>query len=115
MPDLLEQGAALFNSRLYFEAHEAFEDLWRQSQGDLRTVHQGIVQCCAGLVKHQRGQPAPACTLLRKGLDKLTAAPANLRSGLDLPALICELQRVLAAVQAGSSFDPPVMIPDGHI
>jgi len=116
MHDLIVQGAELFNSRRYFEAHEAFEDLWRQSDGDLRLFHQGIVQCCAGLVKHQRGQLAPACTLLRKGLDKLVAAPPGLQPGVDLAALIAELTRVLAAAQTGSAFEPPVMtVLDGHI
>ncbi|HEY3175239.1 MAG TPA: DUF309 domain-containing protein [Candidatus Polarisedimenticolia bacterium] len=109
MSDSLERGIALFNTGLYFEAHEVFEDLWRASAGDRRLVYQGIVQACAGLVKHQRCEPASARTLLGKGLAKLEAASPSCRPGVDIAGLAEALRRVLRAIEAGVSFPPPVM------
>ena len=82
---VLRRGIEHFNAARYFEAHEAFEDLWRAESGDLRLIYQGLTQACAGLVKHQRGQPGPAATLIRRGLDKLEAAHPS--SGFTLTAV----------------------------
>ena len=111
MQDPLARGITLFNSGCYFEAHEAFEDLWRASEGELRVVYQGVVQACAGLVKHQRGEPASALTLLGKGLGKLEAAPASCRPGIDVAGLARALNEVVRAIDARVSFAPPVMEP----
>jgi uncharacterized protein len=108
-PDLLDEGISSFNARKYFEAHEAFEDLWRPATGDLRLVYQGIVQACAGLVKHQRGQPVSAITLLRKGLIKLESDVSSCRSGVDVEALARELRCVLDALGEQREFPPPAM------
>lgn len=109
---ILRRGIAHFNAERYFEAHEAFEDLWRAESGARRPLYQGLTQACAGLVKHQRGQPGPAATLLRRGLDKLEAAPPACRTGIDLPSLIRSLRDILDALAAGRPFEAPVMIPD---
>src|SRR5262245_57537756 len=90
---LTARGAALFDAARFFEAHEVFEDLWRASTGDHRRLYQGVVQVCAGLVKHQRGQPGPAVTLLRRGLEKLDRAPAE--SGIDAAALAAAVRDLL--------------------
>lgn len=111
MQDRLARGVALFNSGRYFEAHEVFEDLWRASEGELRIVYQGVVQACAGLVKHQRGAPASARTLLAKGLGKLEAAPLSCRPGIDVAGLARALTEVLRAIETRVSFRPPVMEP----
>jgi hypothetical protein len=105
----LDEGILLFNESRYFEAHEAFEDLWRVSTGDLRLVYQGVVQACAGLVKHQRGQNEPALTLLRKGLAKLQAGPVSGSCGFDVASLIEALRGVIDALQARLPFAPPAM------
>ena len=111
MHERLETGIRHFNGQEYFEAHEAFEDLWRAASGDLRLLYQGVVQACAGLVKHQRGQDASARTLLQKGLAKLEAAPSPPGSGLDVDRLVIELRRILDALKADRPFDPPAMRP----
>lgn len=115
MLDPLEAGISHFNRREYFEAHEAFEDLWRASSGDLRLLYQGVVQACAGLVKHQRGQDSSAITLLRRGLAKLEAAPASCRTGIDMERLARDLRGVLDDLFQGRPFRPPAMRRSGDI
>jgi predicted metal-dependent hydrolase len=42
------EGVLLFNEGRYFEAHEALEAAWREEQGRLRQLYQGILE--AGVV-----------------------------------------------------------------
>lgn len=67
----LERGAALFNAGAFFEAHDVWEDAWRQSEGDVRLFLQGLIQIAAGFVKLQRGEPRGMLLLLDEGAAKL--------------------------------------------
>src|SRR5262245_20545081 len=109
MRDVLEDGIHLFNDERYFEAHEAFEDLWRVATGDLKLFYQGVVQACAGLVKHQRGEDGPAVTLLHKGLAKIESAGPSCRSGIDTAALAADLRRTLHDLEHGYPPGPPAI------
>lgn len=105
----LAEGIDLFNACRYFEAHEAFEDLWREADGDLRPPYQGLVQVCAGLVKHARGQPEPASRLIRRGLRKLEAAPAGCLTEFNFPDFAAGMRAILERLESGRSFPPPAM------
>jgi len=87
---LLEEGARLLGAREFFKAHEAFEDLWKAASAQRdRELWQGLSQLSAALVKHERGEPATAISLLAKARAKLTgvrfeeAAASALRGYLD--------------------------------
>jgi predicted metal-dependent hydrolase len=79
----LEAGRAAFNRGAYFEAHELWEEAWRELAGGERIVLQGLIQIAAGLHHMQEQRPRPAAALLRKGLEKISqdvpAALAHLR------------------------------------
>ena len=107
--DAFDRGIELFNSGRYFEAHEAFEEIWLASEGELKSLCQGLVQACAGLVKHQRNQPDPARTLLAKGLLRLEAASPSCRTDINIVRLVRDLNTVVRALQTRVSFDPPVI------
>ena len=54
MPDLsseLRRGAALFNAGEWWEAHEAWEDVWRTAQGEQRAFVQALILLAAALHK----------------------------------------------------------------
>jgi predicted metal-dependent hydrolase len=72
----LARGRELFNSGLYFEAHEAWEDAWRVETGLVRLTLHGLIQIAAGLHKGTRQkQPGGCVRLLEKGLEKLRDVP----------------------------------------
>ncbi len=74
----LARGRELFNSGLYFEAHEAWEDAWRVEAGPVRLILHGLIQVAAGLHKAtRRNQPGGCVRLLQAGLDKLQDAPED--------------------------------------
>lgn len=98
MPDLLHDGIKLFNSGRYFEAHEAWEDLWRSTGGPLRLFYQGLVQAAVGLHHLGRGNRNGATAQLQKSLSKLEQYPEQF-CRIDNAKLIADLQQILKAGQ----------------
>jgi uncharacterized protein len=72
---LLEDGIIFFNARRFFDAHEVWEDLWRESGGPLRLFYQGLVQTAVGLHHLSRGNVNGARAQLSKALAKLEQYP----------------------------------------
>jgi predicted metal-dependent hydrolase len=93
----LRRGAALFNEAAFFEAHEIWEDAWREATGDRRRLLHGLIQIAAGFVKLQRGEPRGAWGLLGKGAGKLHVMPAD-AAGLDVHSLLLEVSAWRVAI-----------------
>jgi predicted metal-dependent hydrolase len=74
----LARGRDLFNAGDYFEAHEAWEDAWREETGTVRRTLHGLIQVAAGLHKATRqNQPKGCVHLLGAGLEKLRDVPED--------------------------------------
>jgi predicted metal-dependent hydrolase len=98
MDPLFEEGIKFFNAGRYFEAHEVWEDLWRQTQGPLRLFYQGLIQAAVGLHHLNQGNWNGAQGQLRKSLSKLEAYPTEY-SGIHNDRLIADIRRALAHMQ----------------
>ena len=98
MPDRFEDGIKFFNAGRYFEAHEAWEDMWREAGGPLRLFYQGLVQAAVGLHHLSRGNTNGAASQLQKSLSKLEQYPDRF-CRIDNKTLIQDLRQVLAAMQ----------------
>ena len=94
MTDLLDQGIIFFNAGRYFDAHEAWEDLWRESGGPLRLFYQGLVQAAVGMHHLSQGNLNGAQAQLKKSLDKLQQYPETF-CRIDNSKLIDDLQATL--------------------
>lgn len=94
MSHLLRDGIIFFNSGRYFEAHEAWEDLWRPTRGPLRLFYQGLVQAAVGLHHLSRGNINGARAQLNKSLSKLEQYPERF-CGIDNSKLTADLRSVL--------------------
>jgi len=110
---LLERGVDLFNQEDYFEAHEVWEDAWRQEQGERRRFLQGLIQIAAGFVKLQRRQPRGAMALLERGAENVTRYSAG-EFGLDLPSLmesVSKWREVADRMTDSGEFEPGGLAP----
>lgn len=87
---LVREGIEHFNARRYFEAHEAWEEVWRSTTPEPRELWRGLIQVAVGLYHHHtRGNRGPARRVLARGLRRLEAFPQG-TEGLDLDALRAE-------------------------
>jgi predicted metal-dependent hydrolase len=92
--ELLRAGIFFFNAGRYFEAHEAWEDLWRTTRGPLRLFYQGLVQAAVGMHHLSRGNPNGGRAQITKSLAKLEQYPAAFCQ-IDNEKLTSDLRRVL--------------------
>lgn len=83
---LLQLGADRFNAKQFFEAHEAWEEVWLDSARELRHFYQGLIQVAAAFVHLQRNEYPGTVKLLHEGLRKIEAYPP-VTLGVDLAAL----------------------------
>jgi hypothetical protein len=111
----LHEGAALFNERQFFEAHEVWEDGWRTADGEDRLLLHGLIQVAAGFHKLQCGQPAGAVSLLGKGAEKLATVGPDLALRLDLRSLLASVgarqDRARRLAETGATDHDPVAFP----
>ena len=82
-------GVDLYNHGFYWEAHEEWEELWKQAaaRSSARYFLQGLIQCAAASLKGSSEQWTACQTLGEKGLSKLAkvrTAPDAHYQGLDL-------------------------------
>ena len=113
---LVDRGRAAFNRGQFFEAHELWEDAWRELTGPDRSGMQGLIQIAAGLHHLQGGRPRPGSRLLRKGLAKLPVAlpglpglPPPTLLGLPIQSLAGQVARLLDEIEAAAEAGP---LPD---
>ena len=99
MSDLFEDGIFFFNAGRYFEAHEAWEDMWRPAKGPLRFFYQGLVQAAVGLHHLSRGNTNGATAQLQKSISKLEQYPDRF-CRIDNRKLVADLRMILSSMSS---------------
>jgi|TARA_B100001173_G_scaffold281628_1_gene265952 hypothetical protein len=97
----------LFNRRAWYEAHDAFEEIWHETAGSDRRLLQGILQIAVAHVHLERGNLRGATILLGEGVGRLSSAESG-DLGLDLPSLRDQARLRLEALQRETD---PVALP----
>jgi hypothetical protein len=97
------RGVDLFNRWYFWEAHEAWEPLWRAqpAHSDAARFIQGLIGVAAALLKLHVREPTAARTLRRAASDRLNAFRGTVWMGLDVDRLLDELERYLAPLATG--------------
>jgi hypothetical protein len=71
MGDLFRKGVEEFNTQCFFEAHDTWEELWRETSGPDRLFYQGLIQAAVGLYHMTNGNLRGARSQFGKALNKL--------------------------------------------
>ena len=100
----LKRGVELFNQALYWEAHEAWEDAWTPDRhGPDRGFYKGLIQVAAGCLHHSRRNRRGTVNKWRSGAGLLRPyLPSH--HGVDLVALVTEVDRRLAAIEESKTW-----------
>jgi hypothetical protein len=100
-PAGFREGVRRFNAGQYFEAHEAFEEILDEVEGDTRwDLVLALVQVAVGYHKSAHGHPG-ATRMLGLGATKLAAFPAD-AWGIDVEALRRRLAGDLVLAREGT-------------
>ena len=88
----------LFNNQKWYEAHDAFEDIWNILDGDERQIIQGILQVSVSQFHLSKGNYNGATILLGEGLGRIKNR-TNINLGIDLETLCKSLEKLLIKLQ----------------
>lgn len=109
--EILARGAALFNARLYWESHEAWEELWLELEDEPKLFVQGLIQVAAAYHKATvQMQPRGCVKLLSTALEKLDPAPADFM-GVETRRFLPAVRRTLAEAQRWLAGEVPGLDP----
>jgi predicted metal-dependent hydrolase len=93
-------GIRLFNAREFYDAHEVWEDVWRESSGIEKKFLQGLIQAAVALHHHSTGNVVGACSLMERSRRNLAACGEEF-GGVRVGELVSELGVWRAAMVAG--------------
>ena len=101
MSGTVKRGVDLFNSGKYWEAHEAWEDVWMPDRkGPDGAFYKGLIQIAAGCLHYGRHNRRGAVNKWRSGADYLRPyLPANL--GVRVSPLVATVDGFLEAMNRG--------------
>jgi uncharacterized protein len=99
----LERGIALFNSGKFWEAHEAWEEIWMNHPEDGRFFIQGLIQLAAAY--HQLGKKVYRGVVihLRQAQERLKLFPSDFL-GISVLPILGVIDDSLAAIQSRPAF-----------
>lgn len=110
------QGIAWFNACEFFEAHEVWEELWKNYSGELRLFYKGLIQAAVALHHFGNGNIRGARKVYRSSRGYLNEYRPTC-VGLDLEKFLAEFDACFAEVAASQEEYPhieinPELIPE---
>jgi uncharacterized protein len=107
---LFLEGIDLFNRGLFYESHEAWEEIWRSTTPEPRDLFQGLIQVAAAM--HQflglERISGPIKTLAKARLRLQPFAP--IAHGLDIADLLAAVERWESWLERRDGDHPPVPV-----
>ena len=100
LPPAYLRGIELFNAARFFEAHEAWEELWLTATGTERQFLHALIQTAAALLHVQRGNLKGAASVWQRARIKLNFQPDTVLL-LDSPAFVAECERYFTQALMG--------------
>ena len=98
LKDSLFTALNLFNNHKWYEAHDAFEEIWNTVDGDERQVIQGILQVSVSQFHLSKGNLNGATILLGEGLGRIKSR-TKINLGIDLDSFCLSLEDLLRKLQ----------------
>ena len=109
--EALAKGVALYNQGQFWEAHEAWEELWLELEDEPKLVVQGLIQAAsAGHKAFVQNQPRGCVKLLGTALQKLDLAPAVFH-GIQIEPFRHGLRQMLSEAERWLRGDLPSIGP----
>jgi len=118
-PPLYLQGIEYFNDCEFFEAHDAWEELWTEYRGPARRYYQGMIQAAVALHHFGNGNTRGARKVYLTSRGYLEDY-GSFYEGLNLEAFLAQYERCFAEIMASEEEYPkididPDLIPEVHL
>ena len=91
------RGIDLYHQGYLWEAHEAWEGIWKASKNETqRAFLRALIQTAAALIKAQVDMPNGVTKLTTRALEHCASVPGSSYMGVSVPALRSALRRMQA-------------------
>src|SRR5688500_484708 len=90
-------GIHLFNEHEFFEAHEVWEDIWREAYSTKYEFYQGMIQCAVALEHYRRSNPRGVVSLYDSYRRHMRDVPDTFM-GLDVKSFLAAMRVALGPV-----------------
>lgn len=101
--EVLRRGGDLFDDRMFWEAHEVWEEVWRRRAGQPdRDFLKGIIQGAAGMWHATQGNYVGAVSVMSRAIDYLAPYEPR-REGIDVRSLRSALQQAVAGCRTAQA------------
>lgn len=100
--DAYHRGIRHFNAREFYDAHEVWEDVWRESHGLEKRFLQGLIQASVAFHHHSTGNSVGAYSLMERAHKNLAACPTDF-GRINLSPLLESLQQWRASLARGAA------------
>jgi uncharacterized protein len=107
-------GAALFNDEKFFEAHDVWEDLWREMTGPDKNFVQGLIQAASALHQWRKGNLRGA-RLLFDSSRELWRPYGDAHGGMALGEFRKKYEAALEEIGRAAWEDLPGRLPQGSL
>lgn len=101
------RGIGFFNGARFFEAHEAWEDVWRAAPAEQKRFWQGLVQLAVAFHHHSTGNRVGMRSVLERGIRNLDGYPNDF-CGIKLLSLKRSVEQWREALD---TLQPPPSLP----
>jgi predicted metal-dependent hydrolase len=105
------EGIRWFNERCFFEAHEAWEELWLDCEDADRRFHQGLIQVAVCLHHFCNGNTVGARKLYHSSRAYLEQYGRKYR-GLDIEGLLVDLEKCCSEILQGRDYPQARIAPE---
>jgi hypothetical protein len=98
----LAAGLACYRNQEFFDAHEHWEDVWRQLQDPEKNFLQGLIQVTVAMHHYRNANIAGARTLLERASRRLEGCP-DCFGGIDVATLRADVQVWLRSLDSAGN------------
>jgi len=106
------RGIDLFNACEFFEAHETWEELWKEYRGPDRKFYQGLIQAAVALHHFGNGNLRGARKVYLSSVNYLSQYPEH-HQGLNLRQFLSDYETCFAGLLNNEDMHDPIeLVPD---
>lgn len=104
---VFQRGVRLFKDGEFFAAHEALEEVWRDTAGPQKKFFQGLIQIAVAFHHYGCGNSTGARSLLARAARNLDGCPENF-CGICLSPLLHSLAQWQESLKVENAPPPPL-------
>ena len=92
--EAIDRAVELFNDEKYWGAHEAFESVWKESNGAEKSILNGIILVAAAFVHDEKDEPEICLSILQRARKRLDGTGGTYH-GIDVDRIADLISKII--------------------